>query len=78
MRYKNKCVIQAQKMIRGFLARKQHQPRVKGIKKIGALRRNINEMENIANQLKSDRDPMLKQLKDIEMQIDAATKKIKV
>lgn len=78
MRYKNKCVVQAQKIIRGYLARKQHQPRVKGIAKINALKRNIKEMENVANQLKNDRETMLKQLKDIELQIDTAIKKIKV
>lgn len=38
----------------------------------------MKQMEEIANQLKSERDTMLKHMKDIEVQIDAAIKKIKV
>lgn len=68
----------AQKTMRGYLARKQHQPRIKGIVKINAVRRNMKQMEDIANQLKGERDTMLKHMKDIEMQIDLAINKIKV
>lgn len=68
----------AQKTIRGYLARKQHQPRIKGITKINAIRRNMKQMEDIANQLKGERETMLKHMKEIETQIDLAIKKIKV
>lgn len=78
MIYKKKCVVLAQKMIRGYLARRQHRPRFKGIIKINSLRSNVKEMETIAHQLKQDRDSMMKQLKDLELQIDTAIKKIKV
>jgi myosin-6 len=78
MKYKNKCVVKAQKIVRGYLARKQHRPRFKGIIKIKALRSNVQQMESIANQLKSERESMLKQLKEIDTQIDMAIKKIKV
>lgn len=78
MRYKNKCVIQAQKYIRGYLARKQHRPRYKGIVKINGVKSNVKQMETIANQLKNERDLMLKQLKEFEVQIDTAIKMIKV
>lgn len=67
-----------QKTLRGYLARKQHQPRYKGITKINGIRRNMKQMEEIASQLKGERDTMLKHMKDIEVQIDAAIKKIKV
>ena len=67
-----------QKTLRGYLARKQHQPRYKGIGKINNIRRNMKQMEEIANQLKSERDTMMKHMKDIEVQIDLAIKKIKV
>lgn len=60
------------------MARKQHQPRYKGIAKINGIRRNMKQMEEIANQLKGERDTMLKHMKDIEVQIDATIKKIKV
>lgn len=78
MRYKNKCVIQAQKYIRGFLARKQHRPRIEGIVKINAIKSNLKQMEPIANQLKNERDMMMKQVNEIEIQIDTAIKMIKV
>lgn len=38
----------------------------------------MNQMEEIANQLKGERDTMLKHIKDIDAQIDVAIKKIKV
>lgn len=78
MRYKNKCVIQAQKYIRGYLARKQHRPRYKGIVKINGVKNNVKQMETVANQLKNERELMLKQMKEIEIQIDTAIKSIKV
>lgn len=67
-----------QKTLRGYLARKQHQPRVKGIVKINAIRSNMKQMEEIAGQLKAERETMLKHMKEIETQIDAAISKIKV
>jgi myosin-6 len=78
MRYKNKCVIQAQKYIRGYLARKQHRPRYQGIVKINSVKTNVKQMENVANQLKNEREVMMKQMKEIEIQIDTAIKSIKV
>lgn len=67
-----------QKTLRGYLARKQHQPRYKGIAKINAIRRNMKQMEEIANQVKKERESMLNQIKEIDGQIDLAIKKIKV
>lgn len=67
-----------QKTLRGYLARKQHQPRYKGVVKINDIRRNMKQMEEIANQLKGERDTMLKHMKDIGTQIDVAISKIKV
>lgn len=64
--------------MRGFVARKQHQHRYKGIAKINAIRQNMKQIEGVANQLKSEKESMLKQMKDIETQIDLAIKKIKV
>lgn len=67
-----------QKSLRGYLARKQHQPRIKGIVKINKIRQNMKQMGEIANQLKGERETMLKHMKDIESQIDVAIKNIKV
>lgn len=78
IKYRKKCIIMAQKTLRGYLARKQHQPRVKGIVKINAIRSNMKQMEEIAGQLKGERETMLKHMKEIEAQIDVAISKIKV
>lgn len=67
-----------QKILRGYLARKQHQPRYKGITKIKAVMSNMKQMEGIANQLKGEREMVLKQIKDIEIQVDSAIQKIRV
>lgn len=68
----------AQKLIRGFLARKQHQPRFRGITKINEIKCNMTQMEQIANQLKNDKDSMLVHIKDIQKAVDMAIQKIKV
>lgn len=68
----------AQKLIRGFLARKQHQPRFRGITKINEIKCNMTQMEQIANQLKNDKDSMLVHIRDIQKAVDMAIQKIKV
>lgn len=78
MKYRQKCVLMMQKYIRGFLARKQHQPRIRGIIKINGISANVKKMEEIANELKSEKDPMLKQIREFEEQIRMAAMKIKV
>lgn len=78
MKYRQKCTLMMQKMIRGYLARKQHQPRYRGILKINGISADVKKMQEIANQLKKEKDSMLKQIKDIEEQIQLAIKKIKV
>lgn len=78
MKYRQKCILMAQKTIRGYLARKQHQPRYRGIIKINSISADVKKMQEIANQLKAEKESMLKQIKDIEEQIHMAVKKIKV
>lgn len=68
----------AQKLIRGFLARKQHQPRFRGITKINEIKCNMTQMEQIANQLKNEKDSMLVHIRDIQKAVDMAIQKIKV
>lgn len=78
IKYRNKCILLAQKIIRGYLARKQHQPRYKGILKIKAIKVNLSKTEEIANQLRNNKDSILKQVKDVEQLIDRSVAKIKV
>ncbi|XP_058443591.1 myosin heavy chain 95F isoform X2 [Malaya genurostris] len=75
--YRNKCVLVIQKTVRGYQARKQHQPRIKGIVKIKAIKTSLGKMQEIANQLKAERESMLKQVVDVTRAIDDAIRKIK-
>lgn len=68
----------AQKIIRGYLARKQHQPRYKGIMKIKAIKINLSKTEDIAKQLRSNKEVVLKQVREVEQLIDRSVAKIKV
>jgi len=76
--YRNKCVLIAQRIARGFLARKQHRPRYQGIGKINKIRTNTLKTIEIASGLKMGRDEIVSGVNDIYRQIDDAIKKIKV
>lgn len=77
IKYRHKCVIVLQKVIRGYLARKQHQPRIQGIAKIGKIRDNAKKTVEIVNQLKSGKEGILSEVSSIDSQINDAMKKIK-
>lgn len=64
-------------MIRGYLARKQHQPRIQGIAKINKIRENAKTTVEIVNQLKSGKESILNDFSSIETQIIEAMKVIK-
>lgn len=65
-----------QKIVRGFLARKQHQPRYRGIAKIKSVRENLKRSTDIVNQLKGGQELILKQANDIENLINASVRNI--
>lgn len=65
-----------QKIVRGFLARKQHQPRYRGIIKIKSLKDKLRRSTDIVNQLKGSKDMILKQSNDIEHLIGGYVKNI--
>ncbi|XP_034117336.1 myosin heavy chain 95F isoform X1 [Drosophila nasuta] len=75
--FRNKCVLTAQRIARGFLARKQHRPRYQGIAKINKIRTNTLKTIEIANGLKLGRDEIVGGVNDIYRQIDDAINKIK-
>lgn len=74
---RNKSVLIIQKSVRGHLARRRHQPRIKGIRKINSVREKIKLTEQIANQLKSDKESTLVQVAEIYKLIDSCVVKIK-
>lgn len=76
IKYRNKCVLYIQKIVRGFLARKQHQPRYRGIMNIKSLKENLRRSTDIVNQLRGSKDMILKQANDIEHLINGYVKNI--
>lgn len=77
IKYRNKCVLYIQKIVRGYLVRKQHQPRYRGIIKIKLLKEKLQQSTDIVNQVKgSEKVAILKQTNDIEHLIDGIVKKI--
>lgn len=68
----------AQRIARGFLARKHHRPRYQGITKINKIRSNALKTIEIAHGLKLGRDEIVGGVNDIYRQIDDAINKIRV
>lgn len=75
--YRNKCVLMMQRWVRGYLARKRHQPRISGVRKLGALKLNLSQMENIAKQLKKDSDLVVGNVRSTAALLDKAILQIK-
>ncbi|XP_037909530.1 myosin heavy chain 95F isoform X1 [Hermetia illucens] len=77
IKYRNKCVLVMQKVVRGYLARKKHRPRYQGIMKIKSIKQNAMKTIAIANDLKSGKENIMKDIQVLENEIDSAIKKIK-
>lgn len=75
--YRGRCVLTAQRMVRGFLARRRHRPRLQGILKITSIRNNLAQTKDIAGQLKTNKDGILKQVADMEQLIAQSIARIK-
>lgn len=76
IKYRNKCVLYIQKIVRGFLARKQHQPRYRGIIQIKSLKEKLHRSTDIVNQVRGGKDMILKQSNDIEHLMNGYVKNI--
>lgn len=76
IKYRNKCVLYVQKIVRGFLARKQHQPRYRGIINIKSVKEKLERSTEIVNQLKGSKDSILKEAADVEHLINSSVRNI--
>lgn len=66
-----------QRLLRGYLARKRHLPRINGVRKLGALKANIVKMENIAQQLKKEAESVTANVRKTFATVEAAIAQIK-
>lgn len=78
MNYRSKCLVKVQKTVRGHLVRKQHQPRIQGIKRIKALHSRLFEMKKVISQLKKDKQSREDDVQKLQTSIDTAIRTIKV
>lgn len=67
-----------QKTLRGYLARKRHGPRIKGIQKIKGLDSKVKQLDSIAGQLKKDKESSIKEINSLRFEIESAINRIKV
>lgn len=80
MKHRQKCILELQRFMRGYLARKQHRPRYRGIAKIHKLRENSVKTIEIAAGLKNkdSQNAIMQEVNCINEQIFNAIIGIKV
>lgn len=61
-----------------YIAKKQHQPRIKGIAKIRNLTSQLSRMEETSKQLKSAKEKSINDIKTLQTELNTAMQKIKV
>ncbi|XP_012276593.1 myosin heavy chain 95F isoform X2 [Orussus abietinus] len=75
--YRRHHLIVIQKTARMYIAKKQHQPRIKGIVKIRTLKNQLIRLQEISNQLKSAREKSVNEVKKLQSELEQAIQKIK-
>ncbi|XP_041419046.1 unconventional myosin-VI isoform X2 [Xenopus laevis] len=77
IQYRASACIKMQKTIRMWLCRRKHKPRIDGMVKVKTLKKRLDKFNEVVNALKEGKAEMNKQVKDLELSIDALLSKIK-
>ncbi|XP_058032093.1 unconventional myosin-VI isoform X2 [Ahaetulla prasina] len=77
IKYRASACIKIQKTIRMWLCKRRHQPRIDGLIKLRTLKERLYKFNEVVTALKEGKAEMSKQVKDLEMSIDALMAKIK-
>ncbi|XP_069454134.1 unconventional myosin-VI isoform X3 [Ovis canadensis] len=77
IKYRAEACIKMQKTIRMWLCKRRHKPRIDGLIKVGTLKKRLHKFNEVVNALKDGKPEMNKQVKDLEISIDALMAKIK-
>uniref|UniRef100_A0A6P7FRP1 Myosin heavy chain 95F n=1 Tax=Diabrotica virgifera virgifera TaxID=50390 RepID=A0A6P7FRP1_DIAVI len=77
IKYRNKQLIFMQKVVRGYLVRKKHGPRINTLRNIKKLNSTLAQIEQSAQQLKKDKDSVRNDINNLKTQFDAAIDRIK-
>ncbi|CAF0726267.1 unnamed protein product [Didymodactylos carnosus] len=74
--YRRQCLIQIQKRVRMWRVYKQYAPRIRGLIKVKALHAQVASMEQIANQMKINKEQVVKQVQQLQQRVDELIGKI--
>lgn len=77
IKYRAEACIKMQKTIRMWLCKRRHKPRIDGLVKVGTLKKRLDKFNEVVSALKDGKAEMNKQVKDLEISIDALMAKIK-
>lgn len=77
IKYRAEACIKMQKTIRMWLCKRRHKPRIDGLVKVGTLKKRLHKFNEVVNALKDGKPEVNRQIKDLEISIDALMAKIK-
>ncbi|XP_017783306.1 PREDICTED: myosin heavy chain 95F isoform X2 [Nicrophorus vespilloides] len=75
--YRRNALIVIQKTVKGYLTKKKHSPRIKGITKIKGLDSKLKQLEMICSQLKKDKESSMKDIGALNDEVKSAIDRIK-
>ncbi|CAI9164070.1 unnamed protein product [Rangifer tarandus platyrhynchus] len=77
IKYRAEACIKMQKTVRMWLCKRRHKPRIDGLVKVGTLKKRLDKFNEVVSALKDGKPEMNKQVKHLEISIDALMAKIK-
>ncbi|XP_075410982.1 unconventional myosin-VI [Tenrec ecaudatus] len=77
IKYRAEACIKMQKTVRMWLCKRRHKPRIDGLVKVGTLKKRLDKFNEVVSALKDGKPEVNKQVKNLEISIDALMAKIK-
>nr|XP_045016062.1 unconventional myosin-VI [Jaculus jaculus] len=77
IKYRAEACIKMQKTIRMWLCKRRHKPRIDGLVKVGTLKKRLDKFNEVVSALKDGKPEVNRQIRDLEISIDALMAKIK-
>lgn len=77
IKYRAEACIKMQKTIRMWLCKRRNKPRIDGLVKVGTLKKRLDKFNEVVSALKDGKPEVNRQIKDLEVSIDALMAKIK-
>uniref|UniRef100_A0A8C8SL27 Unconventional myosin-VI n=1 Tax=Pelusios castaneus TaxID=367368 RepID=A0A8C8SL27_9SAUR len=71
IKYRASACVKMQKTIRMWLCKRKHKPRIDGLIKVRTLKKRLDKFNEVVSALKEGKPEMSKQIRDLELSIDA-------